>query len=1125
MKNIFVVLLISMLCLSGCTGDRCIDADDFGFLKFVVSSRYKQEDLAGQQQNNQTAPWINSEYYVNGQPLTMLVKTWDLKKGDKNNSTELSAWCAWYGGEKNTNTLSEFCKRLQVCEFTDCKMCTPTKDAKINNPPCLFKNGVGLYMLIADRDTDPNISRDTQRTPLGITAHLGEPTVGYELYDLDKRGDLVRAGGINYQYEGNNDLRVDHSQCPLYFKILDKFYDDNNGQYRITIKSGVSDTRPDPLEFLTNLIKAELFGDDKNKGVVRSIYEGVINTPGYRVAVSALLTIYIMFTGASFLIGNTNLTHTELIVRILKISVVSTLLSSTNSWQFFHDYLFTYFVEGLAQILQIIKETGNSGPGSSSIIGLMIAPQTMAKLFSLLFSDKLGFIYILLFLIALYFIFMLVFKATIIYLTALITIGMIIIMAPIFICFMLFDITKSLFENWLKQLITYALQPIILFTGLAFISMIIRTEIYGSLGFAVCKYDFPDLGPINELFGSFTEDLDVSIGDSIFYWWFPSPMKSSKFTRKKANILVPMDHRVDDGSEDGKLCLAYECIENRYIELPFLDPIKDATRIGNFFSGTFVQLDGLLLIFVCIYLLSKFNDIAVSSAKFLAGTSGSLTNIQAVGHNAYAPIAHQINRPANYVATNVKQRANKLADMVTMYPAKAFEGYMMGRVSREALKSPSSSVLNEVKRNYGIDHKDVNVKADEDYKEGISSIIKMVKPGISKDELSKQAGELAGKGSQELRANLAELKFGKDTKITEEQWKEIDKLMKTEDKNGKSLRELASDAKFTRAFQQAYVNSHQEMSSKGIGLLGKNISPLRSWQEMNNRVDSKRKLRDDKRHNIGERLYAGYEGLKRGALTAIVGKDLRDAFEGNLTGAEYHDFEYNDPRLRTYSESLEDDKRLLKFQELRTTINKETIATGTDISSPEYLARLEQQNRKADIEYYEKLSDKKLAYEVYNALATSEDPVLMGDRFMREKATDMQSRKMIDDAHKVEQEMINDDRYISRKDRYEIVQEKATQNINDKTKMLEEHYKTKIPKENLPETLAKYYAEKPDVTTSDAEKEVGAVISSINNLDYSEKVLSKIERRKAFIQKEVKTHIDRINGYRLEAKMTEYETV
>ncbi|BFD46630.1 MAG: type IV secretion system protein [Rickettsia endosymbiont of Sergentomyia squamirostris] len=1074
MKNIFAILLISILCLSGCTGDRCIDADDFGFIKFVISSRYKKEELSGQQQDNQTAPWVNTGYNVNGQPLTILVKTWDYSKGDKNNSTELSSWSAWYGQENNTNTLSEFCKRLQVCQFIDGRMCTNSKDAKISNAPCLFKNGVGLYMLIAERDTNPNLSLDTQRTPKGITAHLGEPLVGYTLYDLNKRGELVKAGGISYQYEGED--KVKYVQCPLYFKILDKFYDDNNGQYRVVIKSGVTDTRPDPIKFLTNLIKAELFGDDKNKGLVRSIYKNIIKTPGYRVSVSALLTLYIMFTGFSFLIGNVNLTHTELIIRIVKVSIVSTLLSSTSSWQFFHDYLFVFFMGGVEEILRIIDETATTGPGSWSIIGLMIAPQTMAKLFSLLFVDPLGFIYIILFLIALYFIFMMVFKATIIYLTALITVGMIIIMAPIFICFMLFGITRSLFENWLRQLISYALQPIILFTGIAFISMIIRTEIYSSLGFGVCKYDFPNLGPINDIFGSMNEDLDTSLGDSIFYWWFPSPMKASKFSKTKANILVPVDHRIDDGSPDGKLCLAYQCIEERYVELPFLDIVKDVRRIDNFFSGHFVQLDGLLLIFVCVYLLSKFNDIAVSSAKFLSSTSGNLTNLQAIGQAAFAPIQQQIERPANYAFGAVKQRVDQVTEKASMFFADQYEDWMMGGVAQEALdpKAVKSSVLSEVKRTYGIDYKDVNVKAGSDYQRAISEVMETIKP-------DGQVKEFTGSSYAELKDHLADLKFGEGKKydsLSKEQKKELNDLMKNKD--GKTLRELASDAKFTQDFQQAYMNSHQEMSKRGVGLFGKNIAPLKSWQEMNRRVDEKRELRDKKRKNIGERIYAGYEGLKREALTAIVGKDLRDAFEGNLTGAEWEDFNYNDPRLRTHSESLKDQQISLEHQELLTKINKETIAVQEDISSPEYLAKLELQGRTADIAYYAELSNKKLAFEIYDALAKGEgdegeNPVLMGERFMREKATDTQTRNMIDSAYRIEQTLIDNDKYARRQEHYEIMREKAEANGDNQS------------------------------------------------LEYSKAALKKIEERKELIKKEVRSHIDGINQYRLGARMPKYE--
>ena len=44
-------------------------------------------------------------------------------------------------------------------------------------------------------------------------------------------------------------------QTVRYFKILDNFYDDNSGQYRVSIKSGITDTSPDPITYVTNLIK------------------------------------------------------------------------------------------------------------------------------------------------------------------------------------------------------------------------------------------------------------------------------------------------------------------------------------------------------------------------------------------------------------------------------------------------------------------------------------------------------------------------------------------------------------------------------------------------------------------------------------------------------------------------------------------------------------------------------------------------------------------------------------------------------------------------------------------------------------------------------------------------------
>ncbi|AFB20681.1 TrbL/VirB6 family protein [Rickettsia canadensis] len=1126
-KNIFITLLISLLLLSSCTGDTCIDPDDFGFIKFNISSRYDLEEITSRQEGDQVAPWRNSAYKVNGYPLTVMVRPWSYILGDKNTSGQLSAWCPWYGQKNDTTTLAALCVKLQPCLFIDNDMCRPSptnqNDAAIYNAPCIMTNGVGLYFLIAAKNTDPNISPDSQRKPQGITQHLGEPPPNndYAFYSISSTGQFLKAGGINYQYKGEDKSK--YAQSPLYFKIIDKFYNDNSGQYRLVIKSGISDTRPDPLQFLTNLIKKVLFGtSDQDHGIVRKVYTQIIDTSGYRMSVSAILTLYIMFTGFSFLIGNINLTHVELIIRILKVSIVSILLSTDKAWTFFHDYLFVFFIDGVQQILQIINEASANGPGSQSLLGLLIAPQTLSKLFSLLFVDWLGFIYIILYLIALYFIFLLIFKATIIYLTALIIIGMIITMGPIFICFMLFNITRSLFENWLRQLISYAIQPLILFAGIAFISMIIRTEIYSTLGFAVCKHDFPNLGPINEIFGSFLEEIDPSLGNSIFYWWFPVPMKGGINNFHKAKILVPKDHIRDDGTANGKHCSAYECIDERYIELPFLDLVKDAKRISNFINGKFVQLDGILLIFVSIYLLSKFNDIAISTAAFIAGTSGNLTDIQKVNQQSASLATKQMNRPLNYVAKTlsapVTTRVSAKLEETSMFFAAKFENMMMRRLENQALGSAANkAVQNEVKRKYGIDSKDVKMNAITDYENSISGLLENLPKG---NEL--KAKELSQMKFTQLRDKIAENKYGvKDyDSLSKEQKTELDKLLK--DAN---LRELASDANFTRDYQKAYKDAHQDMSGRGIGLFGKNIGVLRSWQEMQHRVKSKRALKEQKRVGIGEKIYAGYTGITRAALTAIVGKDLRDAYEGNLTSAEWHDFEYNDPRLRTYSEKLKDEEKVREFQELQMHINKETLAAQADVLSPEYLARLEQTGRQSDVEYYQELAQRKLIHEVRSRLSEEDDPVMMGDRFMREKATDSQMRDMIDNAHRKYVQFIDEDRYIRRQEYYDIMHEKAQENLEQTYKELKDHFKRDdIKLEEMPVLIAQKLKDTDGGAEIDKKitEEINNFNANVNNYEYSTEVLNKIEDRKQVITDEVNAQINQINKYRENAKMQTY---
>ena len=141
MNNNLIIFIFILFGLSGCGGERCIDADYFGHANFTISSRYTQKELGtGQIAENQAAPWRDSTYRVNGRPLVVMVRNWDFPL-DHNTSADLSAWCPWFSNSTNKNTLSTFCQRLSDCNFyqnTSCPTARMADEKRILNAPCIF---------------------------------------------------------------------------------------------------------------------------------------------------------------------------------------------------------------------------------------------------------------------------------------------------------------------------------------------------------------------------------------------------------------------------------------------------------------------------------------------------------------------------------------------------------------------------------------------------------------------------------------------------------------------------------------------------------------------------------------------------------------------------------------------------------------------------------------------------------------------------------------------------------------------------------------------------------------------------------------------------------------------------
>jgi type IV secretion system protein VirB6 len=281
-------------------------------------------------------------------------------------------------------------------------------------------------------------------------------------------------------------------------------------------------------------------------------------------------------------------------------------------------------------------------------------------------------------------------------------------------------------------------------------------------------------------------------------------------------------------------------------------------------------------------------------------------------------------------------------------------------------------------------------------------------------------------------------------------------------------------------------------------------------------MKKKKGIAEQERTRRAELMYAGYEGIKRAAVMATVGEKGAAKLSGKLTGAAWYDFQYNDPMLRTYNETLADQQRDLKAKEVAEQIKKESAKAGADVLSYEYQLRAAQAGRTDAAALFQS----KVRNDVYAAVTKGEDPVLMGDKFMKEKATDSQMQDMIDRAHEVKEKMIAEDKYLAKEGRYEDMRDIAEEKIKERHKDLEDHFKrSDIKAEEMPELIRKMHAEKG----TDAKEDLEELGKALQDFDHSQKALQKIDEHKQLIDTEVQKHVDTINNHRKAAGMPTYE--
>ena len=289
---------------------------------------------------------------------------------------------------------------------------------------------------------------------------------------------------------------------------------------------------------ITNIVKTvrdELFGKTKawnygdkvdnhteinrRDGIVPKIYNSIISHYNYLNIIRAMIVMYLAFKGLGVAMGVVKMAQADFIKELIKLAFILTLISP-QSWEFFGLFFVPMLVDGTVEVISMImmatldNELGGASISPEKLIAdpyrffevfdaplnIMIGTPTWKKIVAILFHDWLGIIMVFLMAVSILMHFLVIIKSTLLYLLSLVGMAAYIMMAPIIIPLLLYEYTKEIFDNWVKQLISFFLQPVFVFTSIAMFNFMIIMLIKMSLSFTVCPhcYIHIDLTPLYE---------------------------------------------------------------------------------------------------------------------------------------------------------------------------------------------------------------------------------------------------------------------------------------------------------------------------------------------------------------------------------------------------------------------------------------------------------------------------------------------------------------------------------------------------------------------------------------------------------------------------------------------------
>jgi type IV secretory pathway VirB6-like protein len=276
-----------------------------------------------------------------------------------------------------------------------------------------------------------------------------------------------------------------------------------------TRSGGVVDNILRPI--ITNLDGAKIddpnIPGDQSRGIAEDFYRKLIKHPLYRNILTLVMVLSFSFYGMGYLMGINEFKNSEIVKILLKVGFIYLFTSTTSGWVWFEKFFVEFFKNAVDFITFSVAETfdsANSGEYRAKIfasdyydkailfksvdkvVDLILSAVVQKKILALLFSSIFGWIYFLMLYYCLLTYVYAIANAMLLYITCQIVVSILFVLGPIFFVFLMFKVTKDMFDNWIKALIGFSLQQIFLIMTLSLFNTFVVAFLKLSLGYRIC---------------------------------------------------------------------------------------------------------------------------------------------------------------------------------------------------------------------------------------------------------------------------------------------------------------------------------------------------------------------------------------------------------------------------------------------------------------------------------------------------------------------------------------------------------------------------------------------------------------------------------------------------------------